>query len=182
MEVRRRHPDRSETEWRDLVFAKEEQNSIFLGSRSRIIRPCAGIRSSIRTAISLIIIGVSVLGSGCQDVATIWTAEARSPDGYWLASASTVQHGGPGTAGIITSVYLKRTNVSQSPMEVLGFSCNGPASRPGGTINLTMKWVTPSHLEVAYDGHPDLYFQVVKIGGIDISVRDLSKDPGLGPR
>ena len=44
----------------------------------------------------------------------------------------------------------------------------------GGSINLTMKWITPSHLEVTFSGHPDLYFQVVKYAGIEISVRDLS--------
>ena len=45
----------------------------------------------------------------------------------------------------------------------------------GGTIDLTMKWVTPSHLHVTYDKHPDLYFQTVKYDGISISVQDLSK-------
>lgn len=139
-----------------------------------IMKLVTGSPWMIRKTIPLIIIGVCVLMSGCHDVATIWSAEARSPDGYWIASARTEQHGGPGTAGIITSVYLKRINVSQPPMEVLGFSCDGPASRPGGTINLVMKWVTPSRLEVTYDGHPNLYFQVVKVAGIDISVRDLS--------
>ena len=37
-----------------------------------------------------------------------------------------------------------------------------------------MKWATPSHLEVTYDGKADLGLQVVKYSGIDISVRDLS--------
>jgi len=37
-----------------------------------------------------------------------------------------------------------------------------------------MKWATPTHLEVMYDGRADLGFQVVKYAGIDISVRDLS--------
>jgi hypothetical protein len=81
-------------------------------------------------------------------------------------------------------VYLKQTNRSEPPMEVLGLSCQGPAPRPYvldkanavGTINLTMKWLTPSHLEVTYDSHPDLYFQVVKFGGIDISALDLSSE------
>jgi len=62
-------------------------------------------------------------------------------------------------------------------------SCQGPAPRPytsddkanaGGTIDLAMKWLSPSHLEVTYDKHPDLYFQAVKMDGIQISVRDLS--------
>lgn len=139
-------------------------------------------------AISIIIIGVCVLVSGCQDAPTIWMAEVRSPDGLWIASARTIQNGGFGSAHIDTIVYLKQSNVSQPPREVLRFSCLGPAPRPyvldnanaGGTIDLTMKWVTPSHLDVTYDRHPDLYFQVVKYGGINISVQDLSREPTHG--
>jgi hypothetical protein len=43
-----------------------------------------------------------------------------------------------------------------------------------------MKWVTPSQLDVTYDRHPDLSFQVVKYGGINISVQDLSSGPTSG--
>jgi hypothetical protein len=139
--------------------------------------------------ISLIIIGVCVSSFGCHDAPTIWTAEARSPDGLWIASARTIQNGGFGSAHIDTIVYLKSAKDSNPSREVLGFSCDGPAPRPyvinnvanaGGTINLTMKWVTPSHLNVMYDKHPDLYFQVVKFAGIDISVQDLSSEPAKG--
>src|SRR6266542_3389465 len=65
-----------------------------------------------RKSIVFVIAGVCALTSGCRDASTIWTAEARSPNGYWLATASTEQYGGPGTAAILTNVYLKRTNVS----------------------------------------------------------------------
>jgi hypothetical protein len=139
--------------------------------------------------ISLIIIGVCVLSSGCRDAPTIWTAEARSPDGLWIASVRTIQNGGFGSAHMDTIVYLKRTRDSNPPREVLGFSCNGPAPRPyvldnvanaGGTINLTLKWVTPTHLDVTYDKHPDLYFQAVKFAGVDISVQDLSSESANG--
>jgi len=139
-------------------------------------------------AISLIVVAVCVLGSGCQGDPTIWKAEVRSPDGLWIASADTMQTGGFGSAGIYTTVYLKRSKDSGPPTEVLEFSCQGPAPRPyvldnantGGTIDLTMKWVTPSHLDVTYDKHPDLIFQVVKISGINISVQDLSNGPANG--
>jgi len=43
-----------------------------------------------------------------------------------------------------------------------------------------MKWATPSKLDVTYDRHPNLYFQVVKYGGINISARDFSSDPANG--
>ena len=134
-----------------------------------------------------IIVAVVVLVSGCRDVPTIWKAEAQSPDGSWLASAHTEQNGGFGSASIITGVSLKRadgTVNSGQPFEVLDFWCYGSAPRAyvldpanaGGTINLTMKWLTPSHLEVTYDGRADLNLQVVKFAGVDISLRNLSKE------
>jgi hypothetical protein len=132
----------------------------------------------------LILLGVCILEVACQKgYETIWKAEVRSPDGLWVASADTVQNGGFGSAAIQTMVYLNRTNASKPPTQVLAFWCEGPAGRPytrddvannGGTINLAMKWITPSHLEVTYQGHANLYFQVVKYGGIDISVRNLA--------
>jgi hypothetical protein len=139
-------------------------------------------------AISLGIVAVCVLASGCKDSPTIWKAEVRSPDGLWIASVLTIQNGGFGSARIDTVVYLKQSRGSQPPMEVLAFDCLGPAPRPyvmdnanaGGTIDLTVKWVTPSHLHVTYDKHPDLYFQVVKYDGISISVQDLSTEPTNG--
>ena len=40
-----------------------------------------------------------------------------------------------------------------------------------------MKWETPTHLAVTYDGRAaSLEFQAVKCGGVDISVRDLSNE------
>jgi hypothetical protein len=146
------------------------------------MKPGADTRAAIRWAAFLFAIGLCLLGISCGNPPTIWKAEARSPDGLWIASAQTIQNGGFGLASIDTVVYLRRTNRSEPPTEVLGLSCHGPAPRPyvldkanaGGTIDLTMKWVTPFHLEVTYDNHPDLYFQVVKIGGIDISALDLS--------
>ena len=67
---------------------------------------------------------------------------------------------------------------------ILNFSCYGPAPRPyvldnaanaGGTINLAMKWLTPSHLEVTYDGKAEIAFELARVADVDISVRDTSK-------
>lgn len=150
--------------------------------------------SPMHKAILLVIIGVCVLASGCRHSPTIWTAEVRSPDGLWLAIARTDQEGGFGSAFIGTMVFLKQANVSQPPVMVLAFDCEGPAPRAyvldnkanaGGTINLTMKWLSPSHLEVTYNGHATLSFPAIKYAGIVISVRDLSTEaistPRLGP-
>jgi hypothetical protein len=144
-----------------------------------------GFRSALRKSASLAAIAVCIVGLGCQmGDGTIWKAEVPSPDGLWVAIADTIQNGGFGTASIQTSVYLRRTHTSQRPMEVLGFWCEGPASRPyvldnvsnaGGTIGLKMQWLSPSHLEVTYEGRASLEFQVVKYAGVDVSVRDLSK-------
>jgi hypothetical protein len=54
-------------------------------------------------------------------------------------------------------------------------------------MNLKMEWLTPTHLEVTYGpgGSPgdevNLDFQVVKIAGIDISVRGLSNPSAKAP-
>jgi len=156
------------------------------------VRPRAGARFAVPRPIPLIVIGVCILSVGCQKAhETIWKAEVRSPNALWLASADAVQNGGFGSAAIQTSVYLKRIAVSGPPVQVLLFSCPGPAPRPyvldnkanaGGTIDLVMKWLTPSHLEVTYDGHADLDFQVVKYGGVAISVRTLSDNAARAPR
>lgn len=130
--------------------------------------------SGIHRAISLIIVGVFLLGFGCRDVATTWSAEARSPDGHWLAIARSEQGGGPGNAYDATTVTLKSITGLQPQMQVLSFS------HQFATMDLKMEWVTPTHLEVTYGpsarpgDHVSLNLQVVKMGGIDISVRDAS--------
>jgi hypothetical protein len=131
--------------------------------------------SAVRKAILLIIGAVVASGFGCGPP-TIWSAEARSPDKSWLVSARTLENAGFGTGAYITEVQLKRLNVSTPPQVILSFFHDPslPSPQSGATINLTMKWATPKHLEVTYEGHANLSFQVVKCGDIDISTRDLS--------
>lgn len=139
-------------------------------------------RKGCSRAISLAIAAVGLLASGCNGPPTIWKAEFPSPNGLWIASVRTIQHGGFGTASIDTVVYLQQKGGAQPPTQILGFDCPGPAPRPyvlsdanaGGTIELRVKWLSPSHLYVTYDKHADLYFQVVRMAGVDISVRNLS--------
>jgi hypothetical protein len=136
------------------------------GSKEPYHRICKHIR--------LLIIAGCLLMLGCQDVGTTWSAEVRSPDGHFVAAAQTQQWGGPGTAYDATTVDLRRVGSSQAPMEILGFS------HQYSRMNLEMKWLTPTHLEVAYgpstkpEDSVSLDFQVVKIAGIDVSVRNLS--------
>jgi hypothetical protein len=155
-------------------------------SRWRIMK--ADSRSAIGRLIPLvIIIGVCVLGFGCEttntpnepthdDGETTWSAEARSPDGLWLATASSRSEGGGPTAYDFTTVDLKWLRGSQPSTRVLGFTQQYP------TMNLEMEWVTPKHLNVRYGpsarpgDHVSLDFQVVKMSGIEITVQNLSTE------
>jgi hypothetical protein len=127
---------------------------------------------AIRKAIPLILASICVSAIGCRDSAIIRSAESRSPDGRWVASASTEQFGGPGTAYVGTQVSLKAVNGSQPAVEVLGLS--NDSAYPSGITNVGMNWISASHLELTYKGHASVDFQVVRCAGIDISLRDLS--------
>ncbi|MDE3169581.1 MAG: hypothetical protein KGL75_05515, partial [Acidobacteriota bacterium] len=56
---------------------------------------------------------------GCSGEDTIWSTQLRSPDGRFVASAETVENSGFGTGLLVTDVYLKGTNVSNSPENIL---------------------------------------------------------------
>jgi hypothetical protein len=125
--------------------------------------------------VSLVVLGVCVSFCGCQDIRTVWSAEVRSPDGYWVATAQTIQHSGPGTAGLESSVFLKRD--SSPRLLILGFLHRGDYQ--GNGISLTMHWASPTHLNVTYDGRAaSLEFQTIRCDGVDISVRDIDQRQG----
>jgi hypothetical protein len=108
---------------------------------------------------------------GCRDPVTR-SAESRSADGTWIATAETIEHSGFGTGGVETTVSTKRSNGSGSPERVLGFAEAGP------DMSLKMQWDGPSHLVVVYKANPEfLYFQVVKTSGVDISVQNVAPKP-----
>jgi hypothetical protein len=109
--------------------------------------------------------------AGCSDSKQIWSAESRSPDGLWIASAYTNQYGGLGNAGAETVVNLKSANKSQKTIQILG------AANSGSDVNLKMNWLGPNHLEFVYTGDAEIYFQVAKCYGIDITARNLSEGP-----
>jgi hypothetical protein len=93
-----------------------------------------------------------------------------------IATASTYEQSGFGTGWVQTTVYLNWTKGSQPEMLILAFS-DGP-SETGG-MNVGLKWLTPTHLELTYKGKRPLDFQAVKCGVVDISVRGLaSEKPG----
>ena len=64
-----------------------------------------------------------------------------------IATAKTFEQSGFGTGWVQTTVYLNWTTGSQPPTLILAFS-EGPAG-PGG-MNVGMKWLTPTHLQLTY--------------------------------
>ena len=97
-----------------------------------------GTRSPIRAVISLTVIGACGFVFGCRNRDVVWSAETRSPDGYWLATAREEKGGGFGNDFDTTSVYLKRIKSSERPVEVLEFSVGSFAGQ-SGKLDLTMK-------------------------------------------
>jgi hypothetical protein len=126
----------------------------------------------------LLTIATCLLASGCQDdsAKTTWSAETKSPDGDWLAIARSQQWSGPGNAYDATTVSLKRTSGDTTPIKVLDFD------HDYATMDINMKWLTPTHLEVMYGAsslpgdHVNVNFQAIRCAGIDISLRDISSD------
>jgi hypothetical protein len=137
----------------------------------------SGAGGSLETGkiILLTVLAIFLMGTGCGASEKTWSTESQSPDGRWLAMAQTVQAGGFGTSTTTTDVSLKWTKGSDRPETILVF-VHDPSSVPD-SIHLSMNWVAPSHLEVTFDGHPRINFQVVKYGDVEISLRDLSSVP-----
>lgn len=127
----------------------------------------------IGVAISTLLV---ILLVACSDPVT-WSAQCRSSDGTWIATAHTVEHSGFGTGGAETTVEIKRSSGSESSERVLAFADDGRA------IKLKIQWDGSSRLSVVYDADPQmLYYQVAKTSGVDISVRDVSDDSKPRPR
>lgn len=159
-------------------IAIEVMTELFYARRTGILAERSVL--AFRSLMPLMMLGACILGAGCGSSNTIWREEVRSPDGLWLASADTVQNGGFGSAAIDTRVYLEMTNGSKPRKDVLLFLCDGPAARPnvldnvanrGGTIDLRMKWISPSHLEVTYNGRASVNLQLTNYDGIEISLQ-----------
>lgn len=132
------------------------------------IRHVRSSRSAIHKGMLLLTIAVCALLTSCKNGTTIWSTEVRSPDGQWRTIARTDQYSGPGNAGLLTTVYMKRIKGPQEPIQILLFE------QDAKSIDLKMNWLTPSHLEVTYKQPAVIDFQAIKCGGVDISVRDLS--------
>jgi hypothetical protein len=72
-------------------------------------------------------------------------------------------------------VYLKRTIYGNPPEEILTFDQDNVAVADLGKLNLAMKWVSPTQLDITYDGRSGtLIYQVALCRGIHITVHDTS--------
>ena len=106
---------------------------------------------------------------GCKSSDVIWSKKISFPDGKMIASARTIAQSGFGTGYVGTTVYLNWSQGSQPPMEILGLS--GGTEVPG-TTDVMIRWADSNHLELAYKGSRNLYFQAARCNGVDISVHN----------
>jgi hypothetical protein len=72
---------------------------------------------------------------------------------------------------LYTYVYLKRTIYSNPAEVIASFDQDNVLQADAARLDLMMKWITPTALDITYDGHAGtLYLQVAKYAGIDITV------------
>ena len=109
---------------------------------------------------------------GCRNSMTIWSSESMSPDSKWIATAKSVEHRGPGNNDLETMVALKRADNTGESTEVLGFFHD--PNLVTNSIDLRMKWLDPSHLEVSYSNHPRVYYRLPRVVDVEITTQDLS--------
>jgi len=129
------------------------------------------LRAILRSK-ALLTFGLCLLMTGCNNTERAWSAQAKSPDGRYIVIAETLRPGGWGTgAPAQTTVDLNYTSGHQSSAEILTF-VGGPEEPDG--MNVGINWLSPTHLELTYKGHPTVEFQAVKCRGVDIVTRGVN--------
>jgi hypothetical protein len=122
-----------------------------------------------------------------EDV-VVWRAELPSQDKKYVATSEVVQLGDFDTEDIEANVYLQAVD-DKGPFKddkelskVLTLRSPGPVPHPyeideanhGGPMKVELKWLTPSQLEISYQGHPKVHNIVVGLDQIQIKVRALN--------
>jgi hypothetical protein len=145
-----------------------------------------GMNSIVCSSALCTLVSVLLVGCTSKDSLTVWKDSIPSPDGSYVATVDTIQNGGFGSASIETSVYLAQSGRPDQATKIVGLSCDGPIPRPyvldnvannGGSVHMTVNWVTPAHLLVTYQGHAEIDFQAVKFGNIEITLQNLADKP-----
>jgi hypothetical protein len=141
---------------------------------------CRAKRWLIRSVASVLVVACALLFVGCNRDKPNWFAEARSPDGRMIATASTWEQGGLGTDTNQTVVKLNWTGGSQKPTIILIFD-----DKIDDSVNtkVGMRWLNPRHLELTYTGDRFLNFFASRCDGIDISLEKLpdKNNPAVVP-
>lgn len=121
-------------------------------------------------------IGMLFILSSCGgNSVTLWSVEAKSPRGDWIAQASTLQSSGLGAAAVGTGVYLKKIGGLHPSIQVLGFS--NYSAYPAGSTSVKLIWMNNSHLDVIYNQNAKLNFQEAKVDGVEVTVHQVK--PGF---
>jgi hypothetical protein len=136
--------------------------------------PQIGIARTVRLVLrsgAVLLLPLLLSTVSCRNTERTWSAEAKSPDGRYVVTAETLRPGGWGTgAPAQTTVDLNYTSGHQDSAEIFTF-VGGP-DEPDG-MNVGIKWLSPTQLELTYKGSPTIEFQAVKCRGVDISVREV---------
>lgn len=127
--------------------------------------------------ILLSMVGACLIVSGCRGSQTIWSAESLSPDGKVLAiaRASATSGGLSILSSADTKVYLKWATGSRKDTSVLVLA---DATDDPANTRVKMNWLTPTHLELTFNGNQTVVFQAIKWFDIEITARDLSSPSG----
>lgn len=112
----------------------------------------------------------AALCAGCgKDSAVVWTAKSVAPSGDKIAVAETTQYGGPGTAGVFTTVDIVRPDSEGEPVHILVLE--NPSAANISAIELTFTWKDDNHLDISYPADAKLNFRADLYGNVEITSR-----------
>lgn len=144
-----------------MSSVKADRQDVWVG-------PCrshegAGLLQSFRPKLLFFAVAVTLSGCGTNPVTT-WSAQFPSPDGKWVAVARTYQYSGPGNNYIDTCLYLRSDYEHKKEEMVLDYVDTGK--------EMSVKWVSPSDLEVTLRKHVEIDLEMVIFSTVTITVRN----------
>ena len=129
-----------------------------------------------RTGATLAVLSLS--GCGYFPDPTVWIKNLRSPDGAWIATATTRQWGGFGLAWIETTVSIRKIDKTVSegkPFDVFSYPGGGRIpktyvlSPENVDADLQVTWLTPSHLQIGHKSPVEPGLAVIRFANIDVT-------------